>query len=56
MHNNIILLACHHVSVGGRCVSTSSAMTTRVIEEVFTATDQIDGNVLEHLFVNAYCH
>ena len=31
------------------CPLTTSAMTTRGIEEVFTATDQIDGNVLEHL-------
>ena len=38
----------HHVSVGGRCVSTTSVMTTRGIEDVFIATNQIDGNVLEH--------
>ena len=29
-------------------MSTTLVMTTRGIEDVFTATDQIDGNVLEH--------
>ena len=48
-NNDYICLARHHISVGGRCVSTTSVMTTRGIEDVFIATDQIDGNVLEHL-------
>ena len=41
-------------------MSTTSVMTTQGIEDVFIATDQIDGNVLEHFVCEcigdeAYC-
>ena len=38
---------CHHLSVGGRRVSAIPVMTTRGIEDVFTTTDRVNGDVFE---------
>ena len=38
---------CHHLSVGGRRVSAIPVMTTRGIEDVFTTTDRVNGEVFE---------
>ena len=38
---------CHHLSVGGRGVSAIPVMTTRGIEDVFTITDQVNGDMFE---------
>lgn len=39
---------CHHLSVGGKRVSAIPVLTTRGIENVFTTTGTINGEVFEH--------
>ena len=38
---------CHRLSVGGRCVSAIPVLTTWGIEEVFTTTDRVNGDMFE---------
>ncbi len=39
---------CHHLSVGGKRVSAILVMTTRGIENVYTTTGSVNGEVFEH--------
>ena len=38
---------CHNLSVGGRRVSAIPVLTTRGIEDVFTTTDRVNGDMFE---------
>lgn len=39
---------CHHLNVGGKRVSAIPVLTTRGIEDVFTTTGTVNGEVFEH--------
>ena len=44
---------CHHLNIGGKLVSAIPVLTTRGIENVFTTTGSVNGEVFES-FVREY--